>query len=232
MKLSRGVLSCLPLIAAVSAMAYAQQSAGRPPATTTEQLPSDIDPVTRNRLPPINPEELDDYRKQLIAKVAAEGRVVTEAGGPSSIRVYSIHVFEPMDAVNYYLRKDAGFEPRIVELAILVAARAMDSRYEWNSHEKAALKAGLSQEIVDVVKFRKPIAGMNEKDAAIVQLGREALSDRKVSSETFARALKIFGRQGLVNLVSLMADYCATAMLLTTFDQHLPAGQPSTLPVP
>ena len=226
MKLLRGILTFLLMLAAGTAAVCGQQP------SASEQLPKDIDPVTRNRFPPINPDELDDYGKQLIAKVAAEGRVITEAGGPTSIRAHSPHVMEFTDAVNYYLRNQAGIEPRLVELAILVAARAMDSRYEWNSHEKAALKAGLSQEIIDVVRYRKPIAGMSEKEAAIVQLGREALGNRKVSSDTFARALKIFGRTGLVNIVSLMADYASTAVLLTAFDQQLPAGQVSTLPVP
>jgi 4-carboxymuconolactone decarboxylase len=232
MKLSGLALTFFLLIPMEAMDFRGQQSAAKSAAATAEQLPGDIHPITRNRFPPINPGELDENGKRLIAKVAAEGRAITEAGGPTSIRAHSPQVMEYADALNYYLRKNAGLEERLVELAILVTARAMDSKYEWHSHEKAALKAGLSQEIVDVVKFRKAITGMNEREAIVVQLGREAFGDRKVKSETFARALGVFGRQGLVNLVSLMADYSGTAMLLTTFDQQLPGGQVSTLPVP
>ncbi|MGH9785535.1 MAG: carboxymuconolactone decarboxylase family protein, partial [Terriglobia bacterium] len=133
---------------------------------------------------------------------------------------------------NQYLRFGAGIEPRLMELAILVVAREMDSQFEWVAHEPPALRAGLEQRIIDVVKFRLPAIGLGEKETAIIQLGREAFGRRKVEPETFARALNLFGRQGIVNLVSLMSHYAATAVLLTTFDQQLRPGQQPLLPLP
>ena len=121
---------------------------------------------------------------------------------------------------------------RLSELAILVTARELDQQFEWTAHEPAALKAGLEPAIIDIVKYRKPIAGMGEKEAAIIQLGREAVGKRKVSSDTFARALKLFGRESLVNLVALMGQYSATAVLLNTFDQHVAPGEKLLLPMP
>ena len=204
--------------------AFAQQ---RPSA---EQLPKDIDPITRNRLPSVKPEDLDDYGKKVAAEVTGEGRAVAEAGGPSAIRAHSPHVLDYMNTGNYYLRNQAGIEPKLVELTILVAARAMDNAYEWTSHERSALKAGLPQQTIDVIKYRKPVTGLGDKEAAIIALGREEFDHHQVSANTFATALKLFGKQGLVNLVSLMAHYSATAVLLTVFDQHLAAGQTSTFP--
>ena len=119
-----------------------------------------------------------------------------------------------------------------MELTILVSAREMDSQFEWTAHELAGLKAGLEQTIIDIVKYRKPITGVGEKEAAIIQLGREALGKHNVGSDTFARALKLFGKQGLVNVVTLMSHYAATAALLTTFYQQLPPGQKPLLPIP
>lgn len=232
MKLLRVLLAGIFLMASGAVRAHGQQAASGPPAAVAEELPKDINPITRNRLSPVKPEELDEHGRQLIAKIVAQGRPITSAGGPTSIRANSPDVLEPMDALNNYLRRNAGIEPPLVELAILVAARAMDSPYVWNDHEKLTLKAGLSKESIDIVKFRKPLAGMNEAEATLVQLGREAFYDHKVDSVTFARALKIFGQQKLVNIVSLMTDYASSALLLATFDQHLPAGQASMLPMP
>ena len=48
-------------------------------------------------------------------------------------------------------------------------------------------------------KYRKPLPGIDEKQATIIELGREAVAKHKVSSETFARALKLFGERNLVN---------------------------------
>jgi 4-carboxymuconolactone decarboxylase len=47
----------------------------------------------------------------------------------------------------------------------------------------------------------------------------------RLDSATFARALKAFGRRGLVDLVSLMGNYAATALLLAAFDARLPEGE-------
>jgi hypothetical protein len=48
-----------------------------------------------------------------------------------------------------------------------------------------------------------------------------------VTSATAARALNLFGKQELVNIVSLMGDYASTAILLNVFDQHVrPADKP------
>jgi len=71
-----------------------------------------------------------------------------------------------------------------------------------------------------------------EKDAAIIQLGREVLEIHHVDSETAARALKLFGKQGMVNIISLMGDYASTEILLNTFDQHVRPSEKSLLPIP
>jgi hypothetical protein len=53
-----------------------------------------------------------------------------------------------------------------------------------------------------------------------------------VGSDTFARALKLFGNQGVVNIVSLMGDYAATTILLNVSDQHVRPRDKSLLPIP
>jgi len=234
-KTIRTPLLTITAICAALLIAFAQQKASNAESSAQAakaDLPPDINPVTRNRVAPVKPEELDDYGKKVTGVVAGEGRAITNAGGPSSIRAHSPHVLEYMDMGNEYLRYKAGIEPRLVELTILVAARAMDNQYEWTAHEKSGLKAGLTQDVIDIVKYRKPVTGLPEKEASIIQIGREAYGDHKVSSATYARGLKAFGETGLVNVVSLMAHYSATAVLLTVFDQHLAANDKSTLPVP
>ena len=157
-------------------------------------------------------------------------RAVADGFGPGSIRLYSPQVAEAMTGLNVYLRRKSGLEPRLVELAILVTAREMDCEYVWTAHEPAAQKAGLAQGIIDTVKYRKPLTGMGDKEAVIVQLGRDSISKHKVGSDTFARAVKLFGNQGVVNIVSLIGDYAATTILLNVSDQHV--RDKSLLPIP
>ena len=53
-----------------------------------------------------------------------------------------------------------------------------------------------------------------------------------IGKDYAAEALRLFGKRGLVDLVSLMTSYSATAALLNAFDMQLPEGQESLLPLP
>ena len=80
-----------------------------------------------------------------------------------------------------------------------------------------------------MIKNRKDTSGLDEADAIVIELGREIFGARRVASATFARALRQFGRRGLVDLVALMANYAGTAALLTAFDMQLDPGRPPPL---
>jgi 4-carboxymuconolactone decarboxylase len=188
-------------------------------------LPKDIYPDTGNRFPAIKREALNEAGKKIY-----DARV--DAFGPGSIRLYSQPVADSMTGLNEYLRRKSGLEPRLVELAILVTAREMDSEYVWTAHEPPAQKAGVQQAIIDTVKYRRPLTALGEKDAVIVQLGRDAIGKHKVGSDTFARAVKLFGHQGVVNIVALMGDYAATTILLNVADQRVRPKDKSLLPIP
>ena len=195
--------------------------------------PSDIYPESGSRLPLVQREDLDEQgQRHYDSYVNPESRALAGLRGPGGVRLHSPRVAEPMSAANRYLRYEAGMEPRLRELAILVTAREMDNQFEWTAHEPAGLKEGLEQEIIDIVKYRRPIAGLGEKEALIIRFGRELFQEKKVRSETFARAVEMFGRQGVVNLASLMGNYSATAALLNAVDQQLRPGQTPLLPVP
>ena len=202
-------------------------SVGRSSQASGGTLPKDIDPETGNRFPAIKREALNEAGKKLY-----DTRGVADAFGPGAIRLYSPPVVEAMAGVNDYLRRKSGLDSRLVELAILVTAREMDCEYVWTAHEPAAQKAGLAQAIIDTVKYRRPLTTLGDKEAVIVQLGRDSISKHKVGSDTFARALKLFGNQGVVNLVSLMGDYAATTILLNVSDQHVRPREKSLLPIP
>jgi 4-carboxymuconolactone decarboxylase len=118
------------------------------------------------------------------------------------------------------------------ELAILVTARELDTLFEWAAHEEEALRQGIAPDIIDIVRYRRALDGLDEADAIVVALGREIFGARKVASQTFARALEHFGSRVLVDLVALMGNYAATAALLTAFDMQLDPDQEPGLPMP
>jgi 4-carboxymuconolactone decarboxylase len=199
----------------------------KPPQTAAAAFPKDIYAETGNRLPAIKRDDLDDAGKKLY-----DSRGPVDSFGPGAIRLYSQPVAEHMAAVNDYLRNKAGLDQRLVQLAILVTARENNSEYVWTAHEPQGLKAGLPAEVIDVVRYRKPVDGLSEKDAVIIQLARGAVAKHHVDAEVAAHAMRLFGRQGMVNYVALMGDYAATTVLLNAFDQHIRPADKARLPIP
>jgi hypothetical protein len=94
-----------------------------------------------------------------------------------------------------------------------------------------ATAVGLDRAAIEVVRNKKALAGIGDKEAAIIEMARE-LGAHKVSSETYARALKAFGVANLVDVVSLMGAYAATAARRSAFNQQLPPGWKQFLPLP
>jgi 4-carboxymuconolactone decarboxylase len=159
-----------------------------------------------------------------------KGETIRGLRGPGGILLHSPELSRHTRPLNRYLRHEAGLGGRVRELAILTIARELDSQFEWAADEPEALREGISREIVEVIKHRRDINGLDDADAIVIERGRGIFGARKVASATFARALRQFGRRALVDLVALMGNYAGTAALLTAFDMQLDPGQPPPLP--
>ena len=125
---------------------------------------------------------------------------------------------------------DSPVGPRLSQLAVLIAAREIDQQYEWSGHEPAALKQGLEQSVIDVVKHNKDVAGLSDKDATLITFGRTLLREHKVSSELWQKMVGDFGRQHTIDLMAIMGDYTRVGIMLNAVDQHLPADRTPLLP--
>jgi len=195
-------------------------------------MPSDIDPQSGFRLPLPKRDDLDDAGKRTYDRGTRPGATIAGLQGPAGVQLYTPKIAEHMTAINRYLRFEAGFTPRVREIAILTTAREMDSQFEWVAHEGEALKAGVEPAVIDVIKHRKSATGLAAADANIIELGRQLWRDHKVSSELFAALKAQFGPHKLVDLVLLMGNYAGTAALLAAVDMQLHQGKEPLLPIP
>jgi 4-carboxymuconolactone decarboxylase len=199
---------------------------------TDNKRPVDVFEDSGSRLPLPNREDLDGAALKIFDKLMdPAGGSLVGLKGPGGIRLHSPKASEAAQPFQAYFRGGEPFDGQILEISILITARELNNQFEWAAHEKAARKVGISQDVIDIVKFRKPIDGASETQAAIIQFGRELFRDWRVTPDTFAIALKLFGARQLVDIVSLMGQYAATAVLLTSFDIQLHDGEQNILPL-
>lgn len=218
MKRWTSVFYFLVVISLVPVVVPAQETNG---AQVT--LPKDVYPDSRNRLPLIKREELDERGKKAYDAAVSAANSPGAPQGAAAIRFHGSGVI---------VRWESPLGRALTELAILTSAREHDQPYEWSLHEMEAIAVGLNPAVIDVVRHREPPTGVGEKESTIIQIGRDVFGTHKLSSETYARALKLFGKSNLVDIVDLMANYAATATRLTAFNQQMPPGWKQFLPLP
>jgi hypothetical protein len=178
--------------------------------------PTDIHPDSRSRLPlirtpaaaPTMPPAL--YSRGLAPEGTGPGQITRHSAGLKSL--------------------ESSVGRPLIDVAALVSARAHDQQYDWTMTEIAAQRDGVPAAVVDAIRSRTPTTGLGEKDATLIDFGRELFGKHYVAPDTWARAVKLFGERDLVDLVNVMAQHADDAALLTVFDQQLPAGQKALLP--
>jgi 4-carboxymuconolactone decarboxylase len=186
--------------------------------------PGDIYPDSRNRLPLVDRDRLDDAGNALYDSIVNDPHSLAGLQGPGGIKLHAARFYAIQKGVNRFLRFDAGLDRRLAELMILVTAREMDAAFEWNAHEAQALREGLEQHVIDIVRKRGSVRGLGPSERTIVRLGREAIGKHRVRRKTYAAAIDLFGAEMLVHVVALMGEYAAAAILLAVFAQQLPPG--------
>ncbi len=194
------------------------------------EMPTDIDPQSGCRLPLRKRETMDEVGQRAFDRANTPGKTIVGLRGPAGLHLYSTKTVDAHNEINRYLRHEAGFDPKIREVAILTVAREMDSRFEWAAHEPEALKVGVAPDAIDVIKHRKSTAGLSEIEAAIIEFGRQAVGKHTVDAAAYVRLKAFFTPEQLVDLVLLMGNYAGTAVLLAAFDMQVADGRP-LLPV-
>jgi len=213
----------------IAALAVACSAA----VVSAQQLPADLDATSRARLPYLQRKDTDESAKRLFDIFVRNSNTPTDQlRGPLAFASYNAPVATALlDLHDGAVGKSSSLDAHVRELAILVACRATNYNFEFNGHEPAAVRAGVDQKVIDVVRTNGALTGISDADAAVIRFGREMLNDRKVSSATFAKAKELYGAKGTMDLVAVMSTYAVSGFYAIAVDEHPAAGQPTLPPV-
>jgi 4-carboxymuconolactone decarboxylase len=207
---SRGLAATL-LAASASFIVYAQS-----------KLPADLDPQSRARLPYLKKSDLDTKGQKVLETFASKDDTLR---GPLAFAAYNGAVAQALLDLHNAAVTGGTLDPHTRELAILVACRETNYNLEWNAHEPSGIKAGIDAKVIDVVRNNRPLAGLNERDAAVIRFGRQMLHDKRVDSATFAKAVELWGKRGTMDMVAVMNTYAVSGYFAIAVDERSPEGK-------
>jgi len=194
----------------------------------TPGLPADVDSKSYSRLPLLTREKMTPEQLKVMDKIAKDRPAPPL--GPQATSLYSPGVAEPVDALNQYLRKTVVGQ-HYFEICAMIGAWEMENAYEFSAHEAGARRAGVDSNVIDAIKFDRDAKGLPEKDATVIEFGRALFRGRHHASPAlYAKVVDLFGRQGMIELVSVMGDYSMMALMLNAAGQELPPDRPNTMP--
>ena len=127
----------------------------------TDNLPSDIDPESRCRVPLADRSKLTGEAAEMYDQhVSGESKSLKGLFGPGGIRLHSPRLSAAGRAQARYLRHEAGIDGDLRELAILIAAREADSNFAWCAHEGVGRAEGLPEDVIEAVRLRTSVDGL------------------------------------------------------------------------
>lgn len=184
-------------------------------------LPEGYDPQSRARLPYLNADEVDTAGQRVWQIFGASGSL----NGPLAFAAYNPEVADALLNLHDASVGAASLNAHDRELAIMVACRETNYNLEWNAHAASALRAGVSEDVLNIVRTGGSISGLEEKDAAIIRLGRQLYADRKVDQETFNKVVELWGERGAMDMVAVMNTYAVSGFFAIAVDERPQAGE-------
>lgn len=146
--------------------------------------------------------------------------------GPFNAWLRSPEIGTLLVALGGALRFRSSLPPRLVELAILVAAREWTAQYEWAAHARFAERAGVAPEVIEAIRRRREPRLPPGNEAAVYAFVVELLRTHGVSDATYQEAIAQVGEQGIVELIALLGFYTTVSMALNTFRVEAPGEPP------
>lgn len=178
--------------------------------------------AAQQRFPELKPEAMSPEQRAIWDAIASGPRKAT--GGPFNAWLRSPALADRLQKVGEYVRFQSSLPKRLNELAILIAGRWWNARFEWDYHYPLAIKEGVPAAVLsDLAAGREP-ARMNADEGLVYAFSTELRRDKAVSDATYAKALARFGERGVVDLVTVAGYYDLVCMTLNVAQVPVPAG--------
>ena len=154
------------------------------------------------------------------AKRAAAGAPLA---GPYLALMNHPRLAQRIEALGFYLKFEGRLPREVYQYTVLRVARACGVAFEWVDHVGHARDAGVPEKIIEGLR-RGEAQALPEPYATAEPVIAAALAWRDVPEGAQERAIRRFGREGLVELVVLTGFYQMFSAINQGFAVPLPSG--------
>ena len=174
------------------------------------------------RLRELTYEEMDADQRAIHDRLMSgpRGRIA----GPYIAWLRNARLADVAEQYGRFVRYETTLPPRLSEMAILIVGRHWNAQVEWWAHYPLAIKAGLDPAIADSIAHRKRPDFKNADEAIVYDVAQELIENKKVADPTYQRAIELLGEKALIELVAILGNYFAVALVLNTFEISPPDG--------
>jgi 4-carboxymuconolactone decarboxylase len=137
--------------------------------------------------------------------------------GPFNAMLFAPAVGHALQELGAAIRFRTHLSPRIREMAILVVAQAWDSGYERVSHEPIGREAGLTDPEIEALRVGDDPKFGDDTEQVAYSVARALTGPADLDDEEYAAALGTLGKEGLVELSTLVGYYATLALQLRIF---------------
>lgn len=131
---------------------------------------------------------------------------------------------DKVQKLGQFVRYECSIPWKLRELAILVTAFHWKAQYEWFAHESEAIKAGLTQNIIEAIKVGVRPDFQDPAEEEIYDFCCELYSSKRVSESIYQKVADRHGVIGATDLAGLLGHYNLIAITLNIFDVEVPGG--------
>jgi 4-carboxymuconolactone decarboxylase len=181
-------------------------------------------------MPALAPESLDEAQRKAAQELASGPRGGVK--GPFVALLRSPALLDRLGKVGEHLRFGSSLPARVSELVMLVVAREWTNRFEWAVHAPIARQSGVGGDVIDALAQGRYPRGMAADEEIAYEVCNELSRTKGVCDETYRRAAKVFGENGLVDLVAVYGYFVTVCAIMNVAHTPPPDGSDAAFILP
>jgi 4-carboxymuconolactone decarboxylase len=142
--------------------------------------------------------------------------------GPFSILLHSPKLAERLLKLVTFNREENVVEPKLRSVAILSAVREREAAYVWSAQVGAARRAGLREEVIDLIRAKGDPSTLSAEERDIVTYVRQLMRTNRVDQGVFDALKNRHSAQWMVELTEVANYFAFLSGMVNPFEVPAP----------